>query len=212
MADPNQHCATFWEHPASADTAQNPLFFAAYGLLAYDSFYTTPEDWPNDPSAFGNTTIVTIDSQPTVRFAEWYVTPDMPADGGTYTVARFNLIIDCSLCVCPAGECYDYEPFPGAPVCAYFTMEGLFWWVSYGWSSYQIDIPICWYVPDCPGDIDADGDTDLSDLAELLASYGKCPGDDGYNPACNLYENEPPDGCIDLSDLAFLLADYGCGT
>ncbi len=64
--------------------------------------------------------------------------------------------------------------------------------------------------PECPGDIDGDGDTDLSDLAELLASYGKCPGDDGYNPACNLYENDPPDGCVDLSDLGLLLADYGC--
>lgn len=59
-------------------------------------------------------------------------------------------------------------------------------------------------------EVDVDGDTDIADRAELLASYGKCPGDEGYNAACNLYENDPPDGCVDLADLALLLADYGC--
>jgi len=30
--------------------------------------------------------------------------------------------------------------------------------------------------PDCPGDLDADGDVDLADLAALLAVYGAtCP-------------------------------------
>jgi hypothetical protein len=60
------------------------------------------------------------------------------------------------------------------------------------------------------GDIDSDGDTDIADLAELLAGYGKCPGDEGYNAACNLYEDDPPDGCIRLNDLAALLGDYRC--
>jgi hypothetical protein len=61
----------------------------------------------------------------------------------------------------------------------------------------------------CPCDLDCDGDVDLSDLAELLAAYGTCPGDEGYNPAANVYENTPPDGCIDLNDLAELLGHYG---
>jgi len=65
---------------------------------------------------------------------------------------------------------------------------------------------------ECIGDLNGDGVTDLSDLAEMLGTYGKCPGDAGYNPVANLIENEPPDGCIDLSDLAELLGDYGCGT
>ena len=61
--------------------------------------------------------------------------------------------------------------------------------------------------PACAGDVDSDGDTDLSDLAALLGSYNKIPGDPGYNPAADLN----CDGVIDLSDLAELLGSYGCG-
>ncbi len=59
----------------------------------------------------------------------------------------------------------------------------------------------------CPGDLDGDGDTDLSDLAALLSAYGSFEGDPDYNPAADLDE----DGDVDLPDLAALLADYGCG-
>lgn len=58
----------------------------------------------------------------------------------------------------------------------------------------------------CPGDVDGDGDTDLSDLAALLAAYGTFTGDPNYNPAADF----DSDGDVDLADLAFLLADYGC--
>ena len=58
----------------------------------------------------------------------------------------------------------------------------------------------------CPGDLDGDGDTDLSDLAALLAAYGTFSGDPNYNPAADF----DSDGDVDLADLAFLLADYGC--
>ena len=74
--------------------------------------------------------------------------------------------------------------------------------------SYQIDIPICWCAPDCPGDVDGDSDTDLSDLALLLDAYGSTAGDPDYNPAADFDD----DGDVDLMDLAFLLDDYGCGT
>jgi len=60
--------------------------------------------------------------------------------------------------------------------------------------------------PACPGDVDGDGDTDLSDLAELLAAYNTSAGDPLYNPAADF----DSDGDVDLSDLAFLLSDYGC--
>jgi hypothetical protein len=55
----------------------------------------------------------------------------------------------------------------------------------------------------CPGDLDGDGDIDLSDLAQLLAHYGETTGvtpEDG---------DIDGDGDVDLSDLAGLLAHYG---
>lgn len=61
--------------------------------------------------------------------------------------------------------------------------------------------------PECPGDVDADGDTDLSDLAALLSAYGSVPGDPNWNSACDF----DADNDVDLTDLAFLLSDYGCG-
>jgi len=59
----------------------------------------------------------------------------------------------------------------------------------------------------CVADVDGDGDTDLSDLAMLLAAYGSVPGAPNWNPACDF----DSDSDVDLTDLAFLLADYGCG-
>lgn len=64
-------------------------------------------------------------------------------------------------------------------------------------------------IPDecqCLGDLDGDEDTDLSDLALLLAAYGSCTGDGNYNPAADLDNS----GCVNLADLAALLSDYNC--
>jgi hypothetical protein len=62
-------------------------------------------------------------------------------------------------------------------------------------------------LPSCPGDVDGDDDTDLTDLAALLAAYGSTPGDPNWNATCDF----DADDDVDLTDLAFLLADYGCG-
>lgn len=53
----------------------------------------------------------------------------------------------------------------------------------------------------CLADLDGDGDTDLGDLAFLLADYGCTSG-----CAADLDDDDD----TDLADLAFLLADYGC--
>ena len=60
---------------------------------------------------------------------------------------------------------------------------------------------------DLPGDINDDGTVNLNDLQLLLATYGKCPGNAGYNPDANLTDDGQD--CITLADLQLLLANYG---
>jgi hypothetical protein len=55
--------------------------------------------------------------------------------------------------------------------------------------------------PACPGDLDGDDDTDMSDLGILLAAWELDDGGDLDG-----------DGDTDISDLGILLADFGCGT
>lgn len=55
------------------------------------------------------------------------------------------------------------------------------------------------------GDIDGDGHVGQADLAQLLASYGLCDGDGGFDPAADV----DGDGCVGQADLAALLANYG---
>lgn len=55
------------------------------------------------------------------------------------------------------------------------------------------------------GDVDQDGDVDLSDLAALLGAYGTCLGGPAYDYGADIDNS----GCVDLSDLAALLGNYG---
>jgi hypothetical protein len=66
----------------------------------------------------------------------------------------------------------------------------------------DIDVPLSGYGV-CFGDLDDDGDVDLSDLAQLLTNYGTTSG--------AAYEDGDldGDGDVDLTDLAGLLAVYG---
>lgn len=73
--------------------------------------------------------------------------------------------------------------------------------VEAGIDAFSIRVLEC--APDCAGDLDGDGDIDLSDLAQLLANYGLTGG---ASPADGDMDG---DGDVDLSDLAALLAVYG---
>ncbi|MFN0134736.1 MAG: FG-GAP repeat domain-containing protein [Phycisphaerae bacterium] len=57
--------------------------------------------------------------------------------------------------------------------------------------------------PPCPGDVDGDGDIDLSDLSTLLANFGAASGQ------TRAQGDLDGDGDVDLSDLAQLLANFG---
>lgn len=59
--------------------------------------------------------------------------------------------------------------------------------------------------PATPGDVDGDGDVDLTDLSLLLAAFGATSGAPEYNPGADLNR----DGVVDLADLALLLANFG---
>ena len=56
-----------------------------------------------------------------------------------------------------------------------------------------------------PGDLDGDGDVDQADLGILLAAFGRCSGDEGFNPAADI----DGDGCVGQGDLGILLANFG---
>ncbi len=62
---------------------------------------------------------------------------------------------------------------------------------------------IAYWTEPCPGDLDGDGDIDLSDLAQLLAHYGTTAGA-GFTQG-----DQDSDGDVDLTDLAALLGVYG---
>ncbi|MCC6361812.1 MAG: hypothetical protein IT450_24010 [Phycisphaerales bacterium] len=56
------------------------------------------------------------------------------------------------------------------------------------------------------GDLDDDRAVGIQDLANLLASFGACPGDESYNAAAGGLAG---DECVGLDDLAVLLQAFG---
>lgn len=67
-------------------------------------------------------------------------------------------------------------------------------------SAYVYDLSAC---GDCRGDVDGDARVDLTDLAVLLANFGRSNG--GVRSLGDL----DADGDIDLTDLAILLTEFG---
>ncbi|MCA9242360.1 MAG: immunoglobulin domain-containing protein [Phycisphaerales bacterium] len=60
-------------------------------------------------------------------------------------------------------------------------------------------------LPDCPADINGNGQIDLADLSALLGPFGTCAGDPGYSAAADI----TGDNCVSLPDLAELLSVFG---
>ena len=57
----------------------------------------------------------------------------------------------------------------------------------------------------CPGDVDADGNIDLNDLAGFLAAFGSEGGDGGFSPDVDVVA----DGIVDINDLGQMLSLFG---
>jgi len=55
------------------------------------------------------------------------------------------------------------------------------------------------------GDLDQDGDVDLTDLAVMLSAFLTCAGDPYYDARADI----TPDGCVNMDDLTSLLLDFG---
>jgi hypothetical protein len=80
-------------------------------------------------------------------------------------------------------------------------LRGYVWGENVGWINLGSDEHFVALLLD--GDLDSDGDVDLSDLAQLLSHYGTTGG-------ATWEEGDiDGDGDVDLSDLAALLAEYG---
>jgi hypothetical protein len=60
-------------------------------------------------------------------------------------------------------------------------------------------------IPSVPGDVDGDDHVDVVDLLYLVESFGKCVGDTGFLPACDLNR----DGYVDVVDLLTIVFSFG---
>lgn len=63
---------------------------------------------------------------------------------------------------------------------------------------------------ECVGDINGDGRVCQEDLGTVLASYGLCAGQPGFNTLANIVKIGASANCIDQADLGVLLALYAC--
>jgi len=105
----------FFDHGQGGPTA-DPGNFGYFGLLAYDTFWTSSEDYPNPDTGGTDATFAPgnpLQDTATAKEAEWYVDPVEPNVGaGDWTIARYTVATASTLCV--EGDLY-YTSTGGTP-------------------------------------------------------------------------------------------------
>ena len=138
---------SFWDHPLGGQLP-NTVLFPYVPLLVYDSFWTSPEEFPNPDLIPSRNDTWFVPGGPTQdsatdKAAEWYVDPTSPnVFGGTSVLARYNV-----KGLCPDGYSGTETTFGPA---AELIIDGGFWYAGGGdggeW--FELRIPLCWYVPE----------------------------------------------------------------
>jgi hypothetical protein len=188
----------FFVHGLNLGGDSPPSFlFPDYPALEFDSYWCAASVIPPGESgqvAFGSSATRTASELSRV----WL---DVVGTGaGTFSIARFTVRVPpeahVTPVVVPAGTGGD-DPVAGTIV-GWATNSS----ITPGCGQFAFDIVLHSTCP-CPGDIDKDCDTDWSDLAILLATWG-CTSPD----PC--YADLDGDGDVNAADLGWLLADWGC--
>ena len=82
-----------------------------------------------------------------------------------------------------------------------------FVWIQHDGNDYEVMRGEVAYV--YVGDFEPDGDVDLADFAVLAAAWLSSPGDDNWNPACDI--SIPADNFIDMLDLTVFSGNWLAG-
>ncbi len=88
---------TFFEHALGDDGPPNPALFGYLPALEYDSFYTTPDSFPNPGSGHGPS-FADIHSETCSKDATWFDTAN--TGDGTFLIARYTLHDESGLSCC----------------------------------------------------------------------------------------------------------------
>ena len=142
---------SFWDHPNGNAIAPTETMLQFFPLMAYDSFWTSPEEYPNPDLEPGSTSTEFAPGNPiqdstTRKQADWYINPLPPyTDEGTFTLARFNV-----MGLCPDGYVSYETPYgPAAELVIPGVNRFLYGDDCGTW--FEFRIPLCWNIPEPSG-------------------------------------------------------------